>query len=130
MSDPSAEVVALNQKLLNAIVAGDWKTYTELCDPEITCFEPEARGQLVSGLPFHKYYFPETAVAKCTKNVTMCSTNVRINGDMAVVAYVRLTQAIDENGAFQKTAAAEETRVWERKSGSWKHTHFHRSPLA
>ncbi len=129
MSDSAAEVLALNQKLLNAIVSGDWATYVQLCDPEITCFEPEARGQLVTGLPFHKYYFPEAPVANCKKNVTMCSVSAKVVGDVAVLAYVRLTQYVDASGASQ-TGAAEETRVWERKGGAWKHVHFHRSPLA
>jgi calcium/calmodulin-dependent protein kinase (CaM kinase) II len=129
MSDSASEILALNQKLLNAIVSGDWATYIQLCDPAITCFEPEARGQLVVGLPFHQYYFPAQPVANCKKNVTMCSPSVRVNGDMAVLAYVRLTQYLDANGAPQ-TGAVEETRIWERKAGAWKHIHFHRSPIA
>ena len=32
MSD-AQEVLALNQRLLEAIAAADWKTYEELCDP-------------------------------------------------------------------------------------------------
>src|SRR5437899_132581 len=51
------ELIALTQKLLDAIATGDWATYQELCDPALTAFEPESRGQLVSGLPFHKFYF-------------------------------------------------------------------------
>lgn len=129
MADVAADLLALNQKLLNAIVSGDWATYTQLCDPEITCFEPEARGQLVVGLPFHHYYFPEKPAEKCGKNVTMCSPKVIVNGDLAVLAYVRLTQYHDASGAAH-TSAAEETRIWERKGGTWKHVHFHRSPLA
>lgn len=129
MSELAAELLDLNHKLLIAIVTGDWATYTQLCDPNITCFEPEARGQLVSGLPFHQYYFPAAPVPNVKKNVTMCSANVRIIGDVAVLAYIRLTQYHDANGAAH-TAAAEETRIWERKAGQWKHIHFHRSPLA
>lgn len=129
MSELTAELLDLNQKLLVAIVTGDWATYTQLCDPGITCFEPEARGQLVSGMEFHRYYFPNSPVPEIKKNVTMCSANVRMIGDVAILAYVRLTQFLDANGSAQ-TAAAEETRVWERKSGQWKHVHFHRSPLA
>ena len=50
-------LLALTRKLLESIVAGDWKTYTSLVAYDITCFEPEARGQLVEGLPFHEFYF-------------------------------------------------------------------------
>ena len=28
-----------------------------LCDPHMTAFEPEAIGNLVEGLDFHKFYF-------------------------------------------------------------------------
>ena len=59
MSDTttSEELLALTRRLLNSIMKGDWDTYAELCDPSLTAFEPEATGQLVVGLPFHKYYF-------------------------------------------------------------------------
>jgi ketosteroid isomerase-like protein len=129
MPDLAAEIVDLNQKLLNAIVSGDWATYTQLCDPALTCFEPEARGQLVAGMPFHKFYFPAAPVADCKKNVTMCTPSVRVIGDVAILAYVRLTQYTDAAGSAQ-TGAVEETRIWERKAGAWKHIHFHRSPIA
>jgi calcium/calmodulin-dependent protein kinase (CaM kinase) II len=54
---PEQQLLDLNQKLLAAIVSGDWKGYTELCDPSITCFEAESLGELVIGMPFHKFYF-------------------------------------------------------------------------
>ena len=30
---------------------------SRLCDPTLSAFEPEARGQLVHGMDFHKFYF-------------------------------------------------------------------------
>ena len=44
----------------------------------------------------------------------------------AVVAYVRMVQKLDESGR-PITALCEETRVWQRIDGAWKHVHFHRS---
>ncbi|MFN0019094.1 MAG: DUF4440 domain-containing protein [Pirellulaceae bacterium] len=131
MNELVLELLALNQKLLEAIVGGDWKAYETLCDPSITCFEPEARGQVVAGMAFHKYYFdlPGTP-QKPAKCVSMAQPHVRLLGhDGAVLSYVRLTQSLDGNGAPQ-TGRMEETRVWQKINGAWKHVHFHRSPGA
>jgi calcium/calmodulin-dependent protein kinase (CaM kinase) II len=130
-SDLSQELLDLNQRLLNSIIAGDWKTYETLCDSSITCFEPEARGQLASGMAFHKYYFElPGSPQKPAKLVTMSQPHVRLMGsDGAVISYVRLTQSLDAGGAPQ-TSRVEETRVWQRIGGQWKHVHFHRSSNA
>jgi hypothetical protein len=127
-ADVTQQLLDLNQKLLNAIVSGDWKTYEALCDPSITCFEPEARGQVVAGMAFHKYYFElPGSPQKPAKIVTMAQPHVRLLGnDGAVLSYVRLTQSLDASGAPQ-TGRMEETRVWQRVGGEWKHVHFHRS---
>jgi calcium/calmodulin-dependent protein kinase (CaM kinase) II len=44
----------------------------------------------------------------------------------AVLCYVRLTQSIDANGEVH-IGRVEETRVWQKIGGAWKHVHFHRS---
>ncbi len=127
MSEPSAdEVLALNQKLLDAIASGDWKTYAQLCDESITCFEPEARGHLVEGMAFHRYYF-DLGALRDPRVTTMSSPHVRMLGAAAIVSYVRLVQRLDEHGT-PHTTHTEETRVWQLKQGEWRHVHFHRSP--
>jgi calcium/calmodulin-dependent protein kinase (CaM kinase) II len=128
MPELAQQLLDLNQKLLVAIVGGDWKAYESLCDPSITCFEPEARGQVATGMAFHKYYFDlPGAPQKPAKNVTMAQPHVRLLGDSgAVLSYVRLTQSIDASGAPQ-TSRVEETRIWQKIDGQWKHVHFHRS---
>jgi len=126
-TDLAQQLLDLNQKLLVAIVAGDWNAYQALCDPSITCFEPEARGQLVTGMPFHKYFFDlPSSPQKPAKIVTMSQPHVRLMGDSAVISYVRLTQSLDDNGV-PHIGRVEETRVWQKIDGQWKHVHFHRS---
>jgi calcium/calmodulin-dependent protein kinase (CaM kinase) II len=126
MADPvSEELLKLNQRLLDCIAQGDWATYQELCDPTLTAFEPEGRGQLIEGLEFHHFYFRLGGV-RGEHNTTMCSPRVRVLGDVAVVAYVRLNQRLAADRS-PGTTAFEETRIWQRQSGQWKHVHFHRS---
>ena len=128
MADPvTDELLRLNQRLLDCIAQADWATYQELCDPSLTAFEPEALGQFVEGLEFHRFYF-DLGGAKGRHHTTMASPHVRLMGDVAVLAYVRLNQRQAADGS-PVTAGVEETRVWQRRAGVWKHVHFHRSPL-
>jgi calcium/calmodulin-dependent protein kinase (CaM kinase) II len=111
--------------LLEAIAQGDWATYEKLCDPSLTAFEPEANGQLVDGLDFHRFYF-RLGGSRGPHATTMCQPRVRLMGDVAVVTYVRLNQRVGPDG--QPTVSSfEETRVWQRQGETWKHVHFHRS---
>lgn len=126
MSDPVInEVLELNKQLLDSIARGDWQTYQDLCDPTLTAFEPEARGHLVRGLDFHRFYF-DLGVAEGPRNTTMASAKVRTCGDVAIVTYVRLVQYVEEGGS-PITTHYEETRIWQQQEGAWKHVHFHRS---
>jgi calcium/calmodulin-dependent protein kinase (CaM kinase) II len=125
MSDTVEELLRLNQRLLDAIAGGDWATYEELCDPTLTAFEPEAVGHLVEGLEFHRFYF-NLGGARGGHNTTMSSPRVRLLGDVAVIAYIRLNQRTSADGP-PSTSATEETRVWQQQDGHWRHVHFHRS---
>lgn len=129
MADNAQTIIDLNHRLLESIAKGDWTTYAELCDPTLSCFEPEARGHLVEGMPFHKFYF-DLGGGKGPVQTTMASPHVRMMGaDAAVICYIRLVQKLDAAGA-PITAHVEETRVWQKVDGRWKHVHFHRNPLA
>src|SRR3954468_11030355 len=123
----AAELLALTQRLLDAIADGDWPTYEELCAADLTAFEPEACGQLVEGLAFHRFYFhlPNRGQRRQT---TMAAPRVRVLGDVAVVTYVRVVQSAGPD-AVPVSTAFEETRVWRRQDGRWRHVHFHRSAV-
>jgi calcium/calmodulin-dependent protein kinase (CaM kinase) II len=128
MTDPAAEVLALTRRLLDAIAAGDWPTYEELCAPDLTAFEPEACGQLVEGLAFHRFYF-DLPARPAHRQTTLAAPRVRVLGDVAVVTYVRLNQRAGPDGVPHEAAFAE-TRVWQRQDGRWRHVHFHRSVVS
>jgi hypothetical protein len=139
MNDTTADLVELTQRLLDAIAVGDWATYTELCDESLTAFEPEAKGHLIAGLDFHRFYF-DLPHEDTPSSSTIQAPHVRMLGDdAAVVTYVRLVQRVvsgsDGDGASASTTssvetlATEETRVWHRQDGHWRHVHFHRSAV-
>lgn len=119
------ELLELTQQLLDAIAEGDWDTYATLCDPSISAFEPEAHGHLVEGMDFHQFFF-EHGGKPAPHNTTISSPHVRLLGDTAVVSYVRLVQRLDGAG-HAVIGQSQETRVWSRQSGAWRHVHFHRS---
>jgi len=120
------ELIELNQQLLESIASADWLTYARLCDPSLSAFEPQSRGQLVEGMAFHRFYF-ELGSTTGPRNCTLTAPKVRMLGDdVAVVTYVRLEQQLDARD-LPITVRFEETRVWHRKDGQWRNVHFHRS---
>jgi calcium/calmodulin-dependent protein kinase (CaM kinase) II len=120
------ELLTLTQALLNSIAAGDWETYQRLCAPDLTAIEPEAPGQLVEGLAFHRYYFDLGGV-KGPHQTTMCQPRVKLLGaEVAIVTYARVIQKLGLDGHATSTTSME-TRIWQRIEGQWRHVHFHRS---
>ncbi|XP_070545092.1 calcium/calmodulin-dependent protein kinase type II delta chain-like isoform X17 [Ptychodera flava] len=122
------EIIKMTESLLDAITNGDYEAYTKICDPHLTCFEPEAMGNLVEGMEFHRFYF-ENVLSKNNRarNTTILNPHVHLLGeDAASIAYVRLTQFIDRTGC-PVTTQSEETRVWLKKDAKWQNVHFHRS---
>ncbi|XP_075735863.1 calcium/calmodulin-dependent protein kinase II isoform X17 [Rhipicephalus microplus] len=122
------EIVKLTEQLIESINSGDYETYTKLCDPHLTAFEPEALGNLVEGMEFHKFYFDNGAGKSYkSQNTTIINPTVHLLGDdAACIAYIRLMQYIDRAG-IPRTRQTEETRVWHRKDTKWQNIHFHRS---
>ncbi|KAI9553596.1 putative calcium/calmodulin-dependent protein kise type II subunit delta-like isoform X3 [Daphnia sinensis] len=122
------EILKLTEQLLEAINAGDYETYTKICDPHVTSFEPEALGNLVEGLEFHKFFFDNLLGKNCKSiNTLILNPHIHLMGeDAACIAYVRLTQFVDKQGQAH-TQQNEETRVWYRRDGKWMNVHFHRS---
>ena len=120
------EILSLTQQLLDSIATADWDTYATLCDPSLSAFEPEARGHLVEGMEFHRFYF-ELARSEQLVNTTIVAPHVRLlDEDVAVISYIRLTQTSSADES-PNTNRFEETRVWHRQDGQWRHVHFHRS---
>jgi calcium/calmodulin-dependent protein kinase (CaM kinase) II len=134
LSAQKQEIVRVTQQLLDAISCKDFEAYSRLCDPAMTCFEPETLGNLIEGMDFHKFYFDNAQPSASTQHrrhqihTTLLNPNVHLMGDEgACIAYVRLTQYMDKHGEA-RTRQAQETRVWQKRNGrGWVCVHVHRS---
>ncbi|XP_033182020.1 calcium/calmodulin-dependent protein kinase (CaM kinase) II beta 1 isoform X15 [Anabas testudineus] len=120
------EIIKITEQLIEAINNGDFEAYAKICDPGLTSFEPEALGNLVEGMDFHRFYF-ENLLAKNSKPIhtTILNPHVHLIGeDAACIAYIRLTQFVDSQGR-PRSSQSEETRVWYRRDSKWQNIHFH-----
>uniref|UniRef100_A0A3P8X8M8 calcium/calmodulin-dependent protein kinase n=1 Tax=Esox lucius TaxID=8010 RepID=A0A3P8X8M8_ESOLU len=120
------EIIKITEQLIEAVNNGDFEAYTRICDPGLTSFEPEALGNLVEGMDFHKFYF-ENLLSKNSKPVhtTLLNPHVHLIGEEAAcIAYIRLTQFVDAQGR-PRSSQSEETRVWHRRDSKWLNVHFH-----
>merc|ERR1719295_2227934 len=136
-SDPACvarktDIIRVTELILDAINSGDFEAYTKLCDPNITAFEPEALGNLVEGIEFHRFYFDNFLSVQALKqskttNVTILNPQVHLLGDDAAsIGYIKVTQSLDKHGNAH-TSQSEETRIWQKRDGRWQNIHFHRS---
>ncbi|XP_034452833.1 calcium/calmodulin-dependent protein kinase (CaM kinase) II beta 1 isoform X3 [Hippoglossus hippoglossus] len=120
------EIIKITEQLIEAINNGDFEAYAKICDHGLTSFEPEALGNLVEGMDFHRFYF-ENLLAKNSKPIhtTILNPHVHLIGeDAACIAYIRLTQYVDSQDR-PRSSQSEETRVWHRRDSKWQNIHFH-----
>ncbi|XP_048875366.1 calcium/calmodulin-dependent protein kinase type II subunit beta isoform X2 [Brienomyrus brachyistius] len=120
------EIIKITEQLIEAVNNGDFEAYAKICDPGLTSFEPEALGNLVEGMDFHRFYF-ENLLSKNSKPIhtTILNPHVHLIGeDAACIAYIRLTQFVDSQGR-PRSSQSEETRVWHRRDSRWQNVHFH-----
>ncbi|XP_015377345.1 PREDICTED: calcium/calmodulin-dependent protein kinase type II alpha chain-like isoform X4 [Diuraphis noxia] len=121
------EIVKITEQLIESINNADFEGYTKICDPHMTAFEPEALGNLLEGMEFHKFYFDHVLGKNRGINTTVLNPTVHLLGDdAACIAYIILVQYIDKQGV-PRSHQYEETRVWHRRDNKWQNVHSHRS---
>merc|ERR1712126_227353 len=93
------DIIRVTEQILDAISSGDFEGYTKLCDPNITAFEPEALGNLVEGIEFHRFYFDNSLSKSKSASVTILNPQVHLRGDDAAsIGYIKVTQTLDKQG--------------------------------
>ncbi|NXT26638.1 KCC2D kinase, partial [Syrrhaptes paradoxus] len=111
------EIIKVTEQLIEAINNGDFEAYTKICDPGLTSFEPEALGNLVEGMDFHRFYFENG------KHSFFVSVNLHL---FLVFVFLWSNQHF-WFGTWYFCFVRGGTRVWHRRDGKWQNVHFHRS---
>uniref|UniRef100_A0A8C2ITS5 calcium/calmodulin-dependent protein kinase n=1 Tax=Cyprinus carpio TaxID=7962 RepID=A0A8C2ITS5_CYPCA len=76
LSHHPSSIIKITEQLIEAINNGDFEAYAKICDPGLTCFEPEALGNLVEGMDFHRFYFENCKRSRITLHLYPVSHDV------------------------------------------------------
>ena len=112
-SETSSELLALSQKLLDAVATGDWQTYRVLVADDLTCFEPEARGQLVEGLAFFACPKEAQRIGECIPE-----KGVRWTLRARILSWLRRVAKVLEPKHFRVLLECFQQRLWFRVGAS------------
>jgi len=112
------DLLDLNACIMAAIRQGDWDAYHKLCDPDLSCFEPEAKGHLVTGMDYRQYCLdqsrskagsPDIAHQEHALFTNSFNSHVRwlCEGNAAMLTLKRVVQC------GSAMVNVEESRLWE-----------------
>lgn len=113
--------------LLDSIQRADVEAYERMVDKDLTCFEPETRGQQIRGIGFH-LFMTTTHKSSGRYHVEIVDPVFRVYGDTGYASYTLV--ASHENKDAPRISAMNETRIFVREGTQWKMVHFHRSPAS
>lgn len=129
------ELLALLDRHLQSIWAGDLETYRATTGEDVTFFEWYISTQRIDGLDFH---LRETAanarVAEAKRQAgkryeiehEVLAPHVQFYGDVAIIAYTLLMRYVSDDGV--RHTEHNETRVFHRRAAGWQLVHCHKSP--
>ncbi len=130
------EILALLDRHLRSIWAGDLATYTATTAADVTFFEWYISTQRIDGLEFH---LRETAAnhraAEARRRAgqryeiehEVLAPKVQLYDDIAIVTYTLLMRYITDEGVHH--SEHNETRVFQRRATGWQLVHCHKSPM-
>ncbi len=123
------DVLAFVRRHLEAVFGHDWETYQATTAPDLTLYEHFVTPHRQEGLDFHRFMIEHSwATAGHDHHVSILEPRVQflVNGAVAVVSYTLLVSVAGPEGVTHRSS--NETRVLERREGSWQVVHVHKSP--
>lgn len=114
------------QKLLDAVSHCDTGAYSQLVAEDVSAFEFDVSPYRIDGIDFHLNLMKEKGKRLRPTQVSILTPRVQRFGNIAIASYTRLNTVWDEDGE-PEFDNCNETRVFERREGTWVMVHFHRS---
>lgn len=130
------ELLALLDRHLKSIWAGDLATYRATTGEDVTFFEWYISTQRIDGLDFH---LRETAAQfragddrrrageRYEIEHEVLQPRIQVYGDVAIITYTLLMRYTASDGV--RHTEHNETRVFHRRPTGWQLVHCHKSPM-
>ena len=123
------DIREIDEKLMelhHAIQQADIETYTSLISEDVTCFEPETKGQLLRGRGLHLFFVEQSQPVK-RYHIELIDPVLQVKDSMAFAAYsLHLTEV---EGDRETIKTENVTRIFQKEGDKWVLIHFHRSVL-
>ena len=130
------EILALLDRHLRSIWAGDLETYRATTGGDVTFFEWYISTQRIDGLDFHLRETAATARAAAARRQAgqqyeieheVLAPKVQFYGDVVIVTYTLLMRYTTDEGV--RHTEHNETRIFHRREAGWQLAHCHKSPM-
>jgi ketosteroid isomerase-like protein len=129
------ELLALLDRHLKSIWAGDLDTYRATTAEDVTFYEWYISAQRIDGLDFH---LRETAAnfrsaedrrkgGRFEIEHEVLQPKVQLYGEVAIITYSLMMRTI--TGTEVRHTTHNETRVFHKREGGWQLVHCHKSPM-
>jgi hypothetical protein len=126
MNDAETEVLAITERMLQAMYTADPEVHRTHCAPDMSSFEWYIAPYRIDGLDFHLRLIESGGNGESSR-LDMLTPRVQVYGDTAIVNYTLLKTEITETAPPQ-FSTINETRVFVKLDGIWKMVHLHKSP--
>jgi uncharacterized protein (TIGR02246 family) len=119
-----ADIIALEQGALDRWARGDPDGYYAIMADDITYFDPRTQRR-VDGLPALRKMFEPFRGTFRIDRVELVNPEVRIHGDIAILATNLISRGAQQNGGPKRDVAWNTTEIYRRIDGRWRIVHSH-----
>jgi ketosteroid isomerase-like protein len=126
MNPEEQSVMDAVERLLAVVARCDAETYRKLVAEDVSSFEFDIAPFRIDTLDFHMHLLKQNAQTGApAPRIDILTPRVQVFGNVAIASYTLLkTVQVDGKSEFR---SCNESRVFEKRDGTWVMVHFHRS---